>query len=115
MGVQGAPVRVGNLHNTSSLLAIVCFILIATLMIRKVRGAILIGIIATTAYLLRSVLNVTYGPTIDKVKNLVDARAIEVVPMVVLLGLIILIGVYPTILSDPLQNTLQSLLTSIGG
>ena len=48
IGVPGAPVKVGNLHTTSNLLAIVGLLSIAILMIRKNNAAILIGIIFTT-------------------------------------------------------------------
>ncbi len=48
LGSQGAPVHVGNLGQTSVLLSIFCFILILFLMTKKVRAAILIGIIFTT-------------------------------------------------------------------
>ncbi len=48
LGAPGAPVHVGNLGQTSVLLSIFCFIFILFLMTKKVRAAILIGIIATT-------------------------------------------------------------------
>jgi len=48
LGVPGAPVKVGNLHTTSNLLAIVGLLTIAVLMIRKMNAAILVGIIFTT-------------------------------------------------------------------
>lgn len=81
-----------------------------------VLGAIsVVGIIITTLYLLRGILDITFGATADKLKNLTEIRSIEMIPMVVLLGFVILIGIYPAILSDPLQMTLQSLLTGIGG
>ena len=48
LGVQGAPVHVGNFHETSVLLAIISFLLIGILMIKKVNGAIIIGIIIIT-------------------------------------------------------------------
>jgi AGZA family xanthine/uracil permease-like MFS transporter len=47
LGVPGAPVRPGHLASTAVLVAIAGFILLAVLVIRKVRGAILLGIIAT--------------------------------------------------------------------
>ena len=74
-----------------------------------------LGIVFTSAYLLRAVLNVTYGATAEKVKGLSDASALELVPMIVLTAFVILIGVYPSILSEPIQTTLQSLLSRIGG
>jgi len=48
LGAQGAPVRIGNLHSPCALLSIFCFINIVVLMIRRVPGAMLMGIIATT-------------------------------------------------------------------
>lgn len=48
IGVPGAPVHVGNLHDHSVLLAIFGFLLIAILMIKKINGAILIGIFSIT-------------------------------------------------------------------
>jgi len=74
-----------------------------------------LGILFTSAYLLRGTLNVTFGPTSELLAEQKDARFLEMVPMVVFLGLIILIGVIPSILSEPLQATLQSLLARIGG
>ena len=47
LGSPGAPVRAGNLSSASVLVAIAGFILISILVIRKVRGAILLGILGT--------------------------------------------------------------------
>ena len=48
IGVPGAPVHVGNFHDPSVLLGIFAFLLIGILMIKKVNGAILIGIFVTS-------------------------------------------------------------------
>ncbi len=48
LGLPGAPVKPGNLASSSVLLAVLGFLLIATLLIRRMPGAILIGIVATT-------------------------------------------------------------------
>ncbi len=57
LGVQGAPVRSGHITTAPVLLAIAGFILIAILTIRKVPGAILLGIVITAvvAFLTRTV------------------------------------------------------------
>lgn len=47
LGVPGAPVQAGHLTSPSALVAIFGFVLLALLTIRKVPGAILIGIIIT--------------------------------------------------------------------
>ena len=48
LGVQGAPVHVGNFGDHSVHLAIFGFILTGFLMIRKIRGAIFLGILSLT-------------------------------------------------------------------
>jgi AGZA family xanthine/uracil permease-like MFS transporter len=49
LGAPGAPVHVGNLRQPSVLLAIAGFLTIGILMLRRVPGAMLIGILAVTA------------------------------------------------------------------
>ncbi len=49
LGVEDAPVHVGDFHQTTVLLAIAGFLIMAVLMIRKINAAILIGILIVTA------------------------------------------------------------------
>jgi AGZA family xanthine/uracil permease-like MFS transporter len=49
MKAEAVPVKIGNLRSTEVLLAIAGFILMMILMQRRVRGAILIGIVTTAA------------------------------------------------------------------
>ena len=49
LGVAGAPVRIGNLAAPSVELAVFSFVLIAVLMVRRVPGAILLGILISAA------------------------------------------------------------------
>ncbi|QPA30816.1 NADH-quinone oxidoreductase subunit M [Thermaerobacillus caldiproteolyticus] len=74
-----------------------------------------IGIIMTAVYLLRAVLNITYGTAKRDYGEVVDIQVIEIVPVLVLLGLIIFIGVYPHILAHPLQATIETMLDGLGG
>ncbi len=48
LGTPGAPVHVGNLHDPQVVLALVAFAVMILLMLKKVRGAILIGILGIT-------------------------------------------------------------------
>jgi AGZA family xanthine/uracil permease-like MFS transporter len=61
LGVPGAPVQVGNLTQPAPLLGIFCFLLMAGLMIRKVNGAILIGMLITT--LLAALVGLVHLPS----------------------------------------------------
>ncbi len=49
LGVAGAPVRLGNLGQPTCLLAVAGFVLLIVLVARRVRGALVIGVLATTA------------------------------------------------------------------
>jgi AGZA family xanthine/uracil permease-like MFS transporter len=61
IGVPGAPVHVGNFHEPSVLLGIFAFLFIGVLMIKKIHGSILIGILFTT--LLGFLFGVTKFPS----------------------------------------------------
>ncbi|WP_456277459.1 NADH-quinone oxidoreductase subunit M [Bacillus sp. AK128] len=74
-----------------------------------------IGIIMTAVYLLRAVLNMTFGPLNEKLEKTTDIKGVELVPVFILLGLIVLIGVYPSLLTVPLQSTVETIMLGIGG
>jgi len=61
LGDQNAPVHIGNLTELPKILTIICFLLIGTLTIRNVAGAILWGMLITT--ILAFILNVADVPS----------------------------------------------------
>jgi len=61
LGVKGAPVQVGDFYQPQILFAILGFILIGFLMIKKVKGSILIGILSIT--ILSIILGITKLPS----------------------------------------------------
>ncbi|MCM2535750.1 NADH-quinone oxidoreductase subunit M [Neobacillus pocheonensis] len=74
-----------------------------------------IGIIMTAVYLLRAVLGITYGKAHREFTGVLDLKGVEIVPVVVLMLLIVLIGVFPSVLSSPLHATLETIMLGIGG
>lgn len=78
-----------------------------------------LGILFAAVYVLRSILNITYGPMPEQFSSMKDARFIEALPMITLAALIVLLGVYPSILTDLMQNgftgVLEQLQTRMGG
>jgi NADH-quinone oxidoreductase subunit M len=74
-----------------------------------------IGLILTAVYLLRAVLGITFGEAVKVEGNIRDIRSVEYVPALVLTAFIVLIGVYPSILSEPLQATIETIMHGIGG
>jgi NADH-quinone oxidoreductase subunit M len=63
------------------------------------------GIILTAVYVLRGVLKITFGPMSDAYASIRDVRLIEAIPMITLVAFILLIGVFPGVLSEPLHAT----------
>ena len=74
-----------------------------------------IGIIMTAVYLLRAVLGMTFGKAERQFVGMNDLRSVEMIPVFTLVGLIVLIGVFPSLLSEPLQKTIETILLGIGG
>ncbi|MEH7074355.1 NADH-quinone oxidoreductase subunit M [Neobacillus drentensis] len=74
-----------------------------------------LGIIMTAAYLLRAVLGITYGKAHREFTGVLDLKGVEFVPVLVLMLLIVVIGVFPSVLSAPLQTTLETIMLGIGG
>ncbi|WP_241675101.1 complex I subunit 4 family protein [Paenibacillus luteus] len=73
-------------------------------------AAAALGIVLTAVYVLRAVLKITYGPLPERFGALRDARLVEAVPMIVLLAFILLLGCYPSILTDTVQLSVEGLL-----
>lgn len=74
-----------------------------------------IGIILTAAYLLRAVLNMTFGEAHHSYEKVADIRPVEMFPVLVFLAFIVLIGVSPSVLSEPLKAALETIMLGIGG
>ncbi|AGK56008.1 NADH-quinone oxidoreductase subunit M [Bacillus sp. 1NLA3E] len=74
-----------------------------------------IGIIMTAVYLLRAVLGMTFGKAERQFVGTNDLRSVEMIPVLTLVGLIVLIGVFPSLLSEPLHKTIETIMLGIGG
>ncbi|KGX87298.1 complex I subunit 4 family protein [Pontibacillus marinus] len=74
-----------------------------------------LGLILTAVYMLRAVLNITFGEGPTYPENLRPLSGTEGWPVFILLGMIVLIGVYPTVLTDMLSTTLETILIGMGG
>ncbi len=74
-----------------------------------------LGLILAAVYTLRAVLKTTFGPVKERFARLSDIQLRESVPMFVFVGLIVLIGVYPDVLGKPMQETLELIVSRIGG
>jgi NADH-quinone oxidoreductase subunit M len=80
------------------------------------------GIILAAVYVLRGILGITYGPMPVKYNGLRDARLVEAIPMITLVAFILLLGIYPGILTQTMNQTvadfdsfIQTITAKIGG
>lgn len=73
----------------------------------------MLGIILAAVYSLRGVMKITYGPMHVRFSDIKDARLIEAIPMAVFVAFILLVGVYPSVLSEPLKHTVELMMQNI--
>ncbi len=73
-----------------------------------------LGIILTAVYILRAVLTITFGETKEAIGTIKEGRFVEWLPALILTFFIILIGVYPAVLSDMLHLTIEAMMASKG-
>ncbi|TDF93535.1 complex I subunit 4 family protein [Paenibacillus piri] len=67
-----------------------------------------LGVIFTAVYVLRGVLSITFGPLKAPADGMKDARLMEAIPMITLAAFIVVLGVYPAVLTEPLHQTVNS-------
>jgi len=75
----------------------------------------LIGILLAAAYILWTVQRVFLGPSLEKFNGSLDADRLEKFYSAVFIGAIILIGVYPMILTDVINTGITPLAALFGG
>jgi NADH-quinone oxidoreductase subunit M len=80
---------------------------------RGLTAAAVLGIVLTAAYVLRAILKMTFGPQRETFTALRDARLSEAVPIIVLLAFIVLLGCYPSLLTDTMNAEVSSMLEKI--
>ncbi|WP_338553426.1 NADH-quinone oxidoreductase subunit M [Paenibacillus sp. KS-LC4] len=71
------------------------------------------GIILTAVYMLRGLLSVSFGPIDDRHSAFKDARFIEAMPMIILLAFIVLLGCFPSFLTDTVQQSITGLYSQL--
>ncbi|NBI30609.1 complex I subunit 4 family protein [Chengkuizengella marina] len=74
-----------------------------------------LGIVLTAVYVLRGVLKMTFGSLPTQYTKMNEARLVEAVPMIALVAFILLLGIYPAVLIEPMQETILSIVTKMGG
>ncbi|CAH8767445.1 complex I subunit 4 family protein [Paenibacillus dendritiformis] len=69
-----------------------------------------LGLIFSAVYVLRGVLAISYGPMDDRFAGLKDARLAEAIPIMVLTACIVLIGLFPSFVTAPIDNSVAHII-----
>ncbi|MDP2729385.1 MAG: NADH-quinone oxidoreductase subunit M [Dehalococcoidales bacterium] len=74
-----------------------------------------LGVVLAAGYILWTLQRVFYGPVLEKYDGVKDADALEKVYMVAFVALIMLVGIYPAILTDVIKTGIAPIVGLIGG
>ena len=71
------------------------------------------AIVITAGYILWMLQRVFFGPRLDRFANIGDATLVEAVPMALLVVAIMIVGIYPAIVSDTFKMGLEPVVRSL--
>ncbi|MBI2934886.1 MAG: NADH-quinone oxidoreductase subunit M [Chloroflexi bacterium] len=73
-----------------------------------------VGIALTAGYILWMLQRVFYGPPRDEYAHVPDAQPIEMVPIFALVVAIVLVGIFPSLLTDIIRIGVQPVMRAVG-
>jgi len=74
-----------------------------------------LGVVITAGYILWMLQRVFYGPPLEQYNGTADADILERVYMFALVAVIMLVGIYPAILTDVIKLGISPVVTLLGG
>ena len=74
-----------------------------------------LGVVVTAGYILWMLQRVFYGPPLEQYNGTADADILERVYMFALVAVIMLVGIYPAILTDVIKLGISPVVTLLGG
>ncbi len=90
-------------------------IFVGSYQVYPVRAVLAVSsIVVTAAYVLRVAKWVFFGPPVEKWAGLTDARGVEMVPIVLLVGTLVFFGFFPSLMTGLIDTGIVSLLEHIG-
>jgi NADH-quinone oxidoreductase subunit M len=73
------------------------------------------GVVVTAGYILWMLQRVFYGPVLEQHNHVHDADALEKVYLCVFVAIIMLVGIYPAVLTDVIKLGISPIVGLIGG
>ena len=74
-----------------------------------------LGVVVTAGYILWMLQRVFYGPVLEKYNEVKDADALEKVYMFALVAVVMLVGIYPAVVTDVLKLGISPIVKLLGG
>ena len=74
-----------------------------------------LGIVITAGYILWMLQRVFYGPVLERYNGTADADTLERIYMFAFVAVIMLVGIYPAILTDVIKLGISPITGLIGG
>ena len=71
------------------------------------------GLVLTAGYILWMVQRTMFGPQIERFRDTKDATPMEMVPVAVLVVAILVVGLYPAVITDVFSNGVQPIIDSL--
>ena len=71
------------------------------------------GIVLTAGYILWMIQRTMFGPPVDRFESIRDASATEMVPVLVLAAAVLVVGIYPAVISDVFASGLEPIIQAI--
>ena len=71
------------------------------------------GVVLTAGYILWMLQRTLFGPKLPRFDGTVDAVAVDILPMALLLAAIFVIGIYPALLTDVFNMGLAPILGGV--
>ncbi|MBA7639701.1 NAD(P)H-quinone oxidoreductase chain 4 1 [subsurface metagenome] len=75
----------------------------------------ILGVVITAGYILWMLQRVFYGPVLEKFNGVADADVLERVYIFTLIAVIMLVGIYPAILTDVIKTGVMPVIQLLGG
>ncbi|MDP7579077.1 MAG: NADH-quinone oxidoreductase subunit M [SAR202 cluster bacterium] len=73
------------------------------------------GIVLTAGYILWTLQRSLFGPQIERFENVRDASKLEMLPIAVLVASILIVGIYPAVISDVFKTGVEEIIRPFVG
>lgn len=110
MNIAGVPPTIGFISKILVFLGVFSRGLRTSLFELIIVLAALIATALTVGYTFLTVRRIFYGETPEHLRDMKEAPAMMIVPIIILCVLSVIVGIYPWIILDPLSQTIQELI-----